>query len=210
MLGIAILCEILLPHEVLAWMYDENGPFEIVEFVICSAGFLTGLRLLCRRETRKNPWFFAWIALATLCFLYVAGEEVSWGQHFFHWQTPAEWAEINDQDETNLHNLRGGWFDQKPRIALMIGVIGGGLLLPLLRKYKPRWVPRRFEIIYPASALGVISGIVLSIRMAGLVDKALPHVRLFTRPSEINECFMFYFVLVYLLDLGNRIMQQER
>lgn len=36
-----------------------------------------------------------------MCF----GEEISWGQRIFGWNTPESWAEISAQKETTFHNL---------------------------------------------------------------------------------------------------------
>lgn len=47
---------------------------------------------------------FAW-ALAAIATFVAAGEELSWGQWLFQWQTPEGWSAINKQHETNLHNL---------------------------------------------------------------------------------------------------------
>jgi len=43
--------------------------------------------------------------LLALFFLVCAGEELSWGQRLFGWQTPEILLEKNMQQETNLHNL---------------------------------------------------------------------------------------------------------
>jgi hypothetical protein len=54
-------------------------------------------------KTKRNVWFLG------LAFLMVvaAGEEISWGQRIFSWQTPDAYEELNMQGETNIHNL---WF----------------------------------------------------------------------------------------------------
>jgi len=41
-------------------------------------------------------------------FFFGAGEEVSWGQRIFGWETSEAMKELNRQDETNLHNLEFG------------------------------------------------------------------------------------------------------
>ncbi|WP_135504400.1 hypothetical protein [Roseovarius aestuariivivens] len=41
----------------------------------------------------------------TLLFFFAAGEEISWGQRIFGWETGETFQEINKQQETNLHNL---------------------------------------------------------------------------------------------------------
>ena len=50
----------------------------------------------------ERPIFY--VLLGTLFFL-AFGEEISWGQRLFGWETPADWAAMNVQKETNLHNL---------------------------------------------------------------------------------------------------------
>ncbi|MCR9115151.1 MAG: hypothetical protein NXH84_17865 [Rhodobacteraceae bacterium] len=40
-----------------------------------------------------------------LLFFFAAGEEISWGQRIFSWETGETFQEINKQGETNLHNL---------------------------------------------------------------------------------------------------------
>jgi hypothetical protein len=44
--------------------------------------------------------------LLGLLFFFAFGEEISWGQRLFGWQTPEHLKEINLQQETNFHNLK--------------------------------------------------------------------------------------------------------
>jgi hypothetical protein len=60
---------------------------------------------------------------------FLVGEELSWGQRFFRWNTPEAFADRNMQGETTLHNLDGihqliGW------AQLLLGAYG--VFLPLL------------------------------------------------------------------------------
>lgn len=57
--------------------------------------------VFCGRQTRGNIYFLLLGALFFVC----AGEEISWGQRIFNWDTPALLMEHNAQRETNLHNL---------------------------------------------------------------------------------------------------------
>lgn len=43
--------------------------------------------------------------LLIACFVFMAGEEISWGQRIFDIATPASWAAINYQHELSLHNV---------------------------------------------------------------------------------------------------------
>jgi len=45
------------------------------------------------------------LGLYALAFLFGAGEEISWGQRIFSWQTGDFFMEHNRQLETNLHNI---------------------------------------------------------------------------------------------------------
>lgn len=51
---------------------------------------------------KKNIYFL----LLAIVFFFGFGEEISWGQRIFDWNTPEALAEVNAQDETNIHNLQ--------------------------------------------------------------------------------------------------------
>jgi hypothetical protein len=71
-----------------------------VLFFILYFRSLSGNNLLVF-STRKNIFYF----LLGILFLFVAGEEISWGQRIFNLQTPAFFQDKNIQGELNLHNL---------------------------------------------------------------------------------------------------------
>jgi hypothetical protein len=195
-----------LPLETRHWMHGEQGPHELIQFIILVFAFLTSLMILLRLNWKKQMWLAVWVGIAALACFYVAGEEVSWGQKFLNWNTPEYWAAINDQNETNLHNT-SSWLDQKPRLILLIGVIVGGLVIPALRRFAPHMVPKKFEIIYPPAYLGIISAITLGLVLADKYDEADKTVQLFERVSEVMELYLYYFVLLYLVALRRRILQ---
>ena len=59
------------------------------------------------------------IIIYFLGILYFFLEEISWGQHFFGWQTPEFFSNINHQNETNIHNT-SSLFNELPRNLLLI------------------------------------------------------------------------------------------
>lgn len=124
------------------WMYGENGILETMQWLIAMAAVGTGLA--CLRHCKGRKGLFIWILLGTLGSLYIGLEEISYGQHLFKWETPVHWQAVNDQGETNLHNT-SSWFDQKPRLLLLIGVIAGGIILPVVRRFRPAMLPARFN-----------------------------------------------------------------
>lgn len=204
-MAVQAVLEILLPHHVLSALHSENGPHELLQFIAVSAACGVAAAIFLRLDKKRDKWLAAWAALAALCCLYVAGEEISWGQQFLNWGTPEFWAGINDQQETNLHNT-SSWLDQKPRLALLVGVITGGLIIPLLQKYRPAWVPQKFAVIYPPPQLAVIALLALAVKVADKAGEGMG-LSLFERVSEVEELYLFYFVLLYMIALKKRVLR---
>ena len=94
-----------------------------------------------------NIYFVLLALLMFVCF----GEEISWGQNIWSWQTPTWLASQNAQDETNLHNL---WLfhaknpdgSRKSWVALLLNTgrllalfsLLYGILVPLAAKLSGR------------------------------------------------------------------------
>jgi hypothetical protein len=90
---------------VFRFMTAEDSLLEWPQFVCGFAssaifGFL-GIRFL-RDRHRAIRLIYPTLALGAL---FVAGEEISWGQRLFGWSTPESLGAINHQDETNVHNI---------------------------------------------------------------------------------------------------------
>ncbi len=200
---IKIIGEHFIYQDYRAWAVGENGPYEILQFLILVIAFVIALKILFTMD-RSNKGLTGWIALAALCTFYVAGEEISWAQHFAQWNTPEYWAGINDQNETNLHNT-SSWLDQKPRLVLSLGVYIGGLLIPLLLIYRPALLPEKFSMIYPTRDFILTAGICLLIKIFDKIGDATDS-HLLGRNAESEELFLFYFVLLYLLLMKKRLI----
>jgi hypothetical protein len=63
--------------------------------------------------------------LVTLGAWFLTGEEISWGQRIFGWETPEALEEINRQGETTLHNIQGVQ-QLVPYAMLLAGLYGAG------------------------------------------------------------------------------------
>jgi hypothetical protein len=83
----------------------EDGP---VEWGTAIALFLSAVVLfrnfgaLARQRNLAGAVF---TLLYALLFVFGAGEEISWGQRVFNWESGEFFTERNFQQETNLHNL---------------------------------------------------------------------------------------------------------
>ncbi|MDX9812017.1 MAG: hypothetical protein RBU28_06500 [Bacteroidales bacterium] len=68
------------------------------------------------RFKRKYPgsempgWIIISLLISSLMLLLLAGEEISWGQHLFGFESRDIFTEINFQGETNIHNLFNPFF----------------------------------------------------------------------------------------------------
>ena len=200
--GIATIAEPLLSTYANTWLVSEGGPYELLQFFVISVAMGFGLYALATTPP-GHVWLRLWLGLACLGCLYVAGEEISWGQHFMHWSTPEYWAAYNDQNETNFHNT-SSWLDQKPRILLIIGVYVGGLIIPALQAKKPGLLPARFDVIYPTRQFAVTALICLFIKLSDKFGEATD-LFIYWRGAETEELFIYYFVLLYLILMRARI-----
>jgi hypothetical protein len=92
-------------------------------------------------KIRRNCFFL----ILGLLFIFCFGEEISWGQRFFCINTSDYLMKINNQGETNLHNLYFfqryiknspviGWFMTPERIFVLIWLFYC-LLIPICNKF---------------------------------------------------------------------------
>jgi hypothetical protein len=183
---------------------SELGPVE--SGTVLATAIAVGFALMCLARYRDLPfrWLTLWLLVALLGCFYFGGEEASWGQHWLGWNTPDGLRGLNDQDETNIHNI-SSWFDQKPRLLLELGVLTGGILYPawlrLRRQARPGdpnnpwyWLwPTR--VVVPTSVLAVL--IVVPQRLDGAFGWPVPYP-FDIRASETQELLFGIFLMLYL------------
>ncbi len=111
----------------------EDLPGEWTQVFFFTTTLITSLLLVTK--TNPNRLFFALLALACL---YVVGEEISWGQRLFSFTSPEFFQRHNLQQEVNLHNFLTGptatWLKRLIEIGLVAGLVGYGLIYPLLQR----------------------------------------------------------------------------
>jgi hypothetical protein len=91
---------LFLTRGTLLLLTKEDGVYESLGalfFFLASIGFLYIFFI-----AKKRNIFFLFFALA---FFFAAGEEISWGQRIFNFDTPSFIEANNDQEEFNIHNL---------------------------------------------------------------------------------------------------------
>ena len=131
------------------WIIPEGyGVLEFSQFAIVLLALSLAAGLLLKPFVRRRPFVLTVTIIAALSCFYIAGEEMTWGQHFFHWNTPEYWAAVNRQEETNLHNTYA-IFDKWPRAILELGVPIGGILIPVAATFDPRVRPIACRCSFP-------------------------------------------------------------
>lgn len=83
----------------------EDGLVEnLTALFLLAASGIAVYRCIRAIRGRNRLWILMWGLLAFL-FFFAAGEEISWGQRFFNFETPPYFQQNNLQHETNIHNL---------------------------------------------------------------------------------------------------------
>ncbi|MBD1540333.1 hypothetical protein HC749_19500 [Arthrobacter sp. S13_S34] len=105
---LAVVVAVTVPFkELYLWLVDEDSLIEWLQF-LCLLGASVFLPLLTFRLLRMGLKGMALLyGLVTLGVWFLTGEEISWGQRIFGWDTPEDLGEVNRQGETNVHNLNG-------------------------------------------------------------------------------------------------------
>jgi hypothetical protein len=94
-------------RELYNWLITEDSLIEWLQF-LCLLGASILLVLITIRLLRAGNLRMALLyAVVTLGVLFLTGEEISWGQRIFGWETPEDMAAVNRQGETTIHNVRG-------------------------------------------------------------------------------------------------------
>jgi hypothetical protein len=100
-----VIFALQINRDIFRFLLQEDGPAEWLSTIAFILTGLVSLRIAFSRFKAGHPWQ-AWLFVAVaLVMLFAGGEEISWGQRVFGWETPQELMDVNDQGETNLHNI---------------------------------------------------------------------------------------------------------
>lgn len=169
--------------------------FLVVAIGFCVSGISTANRL------GLSSLLKAWLFIMIMGSAYFALEEISYGQHMFGWGTAETWKELNDQDETNLHNVHA-MFDQVPRALLTLGILIGGIILPLYRHFRDIQLEESNRLYWqwPTLDCVTIGLLVILIRpVLSIVDVD------FINTGEMKENLFALFILLYCVSIQLRL-----
>ena len=99
-----ILLSVLLVFDVDTYraLIREDALFENITALLFFLTALLLLAIVAKGRGVPGRWLYIFGALA---FVFATGEEISWGQRIFGFETPNYLREINLQNEVNLHNI---------------------------------------------------------------------------------------------------------
>ncbi|GLQ07913.1 hypothetical protein [Sneathiella chinensis] len=190
----------------------ELGIVENITVVILIPAIFLSLYLVANRRYLPARWMPFWYGMLGLACLYFAGEEASWGQHWFGWETPEGFKALNDQGETNFHNM-SSWLDQKPRLIVELSAIIGGVILPIIRK--------RRGIVYPEGSwqalfwpTWICLPVSLFIGLIKLPDRLIGGQNIpypfNLRVSETQEAYVAMAFFLYFASVAIRVYRQKK
>ncbi|MHB1325197.1 MAG: hypothetical protein ACYC0L_03170 [Thermoleophilia bacterium] len=209
---------VVFDDQTIGRLTKENGLFESLgaSYLLLASMLLFILFLKTKNgnnlhffKTKRNYLFL----LLALLFFMGSGEEISWGQQIFHWDTPEFIKEINVQGETNIHNIRV--FSEAPgadggksiwratlnfnRLFTLFGV-AFCILIPITAKASLRissWLKRVGIPLVPLwlGALFMLSYIFLKFAQTNTTDLAmkLDYVEI----AESNLSFVFFVITLW-------------
>ncbi len=175
-----------------------------VLFLVLAIGFCIA-SLSRANRLRLSGSLKTWLFILIIGAAYFALEEISYGQHMFGWGTAETWKELNDQDETNLHNVHS-LFDQVPRALLSLGILIGGIIMPLYRRFRDIRLDEsgRFYWQWPTIDCVTIGLLVILIRptLSVVETDAI-------NTGEMKENLIALFILLYCVSIHSRLRQKK-
>jgi len=144
----------------------EDGVFENITALLYLLGGIAFVVAIRRKSAAAG-----WLVLLALACVFVAGEEISWGQRVFGWSTPDAIAGINVQEEITVHNIEG--IHENIRALAVVFVAAFCVVLPVSDRYSKAmssiYAKMRLPL-FPASALAWVAvaiGFMLVPRLVG-------------------------------------------
>ncbi|HVT00844.1 MAG TPA: hypothetical protein VHE53_01250 [Patescibacteria group bacterium] len=108
----------LFPNDMFAKLSQEDHLIENTQVVVLLLGVywaVKAAKIFLKKHSTINAFIFILVAVALI---FVAGDEISWGQRIFHIATPTDLAKINDQKEITVHNI--DLFDRYVGVGYMV------------------------------------------------------------------------------------------
>lgn len=203
-------CLWFAPNFAKEYLHSERGLVEMSTALAFLAASCLGWRLLVRTRGVVPGWASAMYGLFALAALFVALEEVSYGQKLFHWKSPGWFAQNNSKRETNLHNMMGNIPSNRMRQIATIGCPIIGLVMPLVARFRRgRYEPEHWRFYFlPRMELATLVAITMLLsglrrfRQFGAAD-------IWEHMSEVRELVWGVVAICYVVILSRRTIRRS-
>jgi len=193
------------------WFHGEYGVVEnLTVFILLMALWST---LVTFRYVGKESFHLLKVFLIFYCLgcIYFAGEEASWGQHWFGWTTSEFFKAINDQQETNFHNT-SAWLDRGPKAIVTLSIFVGGILVPAWFYAKSLKVDTSWRAWWLLPTL-ICTPTAIFATVATWPSKIEHYANIsfyFDEAQEMKELYFAYFFLLFIISLKRRLVRVHR
>ncbi|MDX9702521.1 MAG: hypothetical protein RBU23_05695 [Candidatus Auribacterota bacterium] len=212
-----LLCSItlfwsLFSYETFKIFAREDGWAENLTAIFYFIATLFFIIYLIKCHNKEQIYFLNFVGkykfyiLFLLMFLFIGGEEISWGQRIFNFSTPEDLLKINKQSEFNLHNIEffdTFWGGQYRALSLMALTLG--CLFPVLNLNK---LINKFmrTINFPIINLSLIMLFFGTYIMGKIGSAILPDTQNITELRELHFSFGFFiFAFDELISIKSKV-----
>lgn len=215
------LIYLLLKEETVIRLGKEDGLFEYLTAVSFLVTSLLFLRIFFRRRKLIHLVF-------ALVFFMGMGEEISWGQRIFNYQSPEYFRENNIQSEVNFHNLtifdsqeEGGNYKSGLSYYLSMNFLYKlfwfiyGIVLPVGYILFP-WLKKildKIDLLVPPFLLGIIflfnwiiRKIILTVFVS--IENSPSYYYAATEIGEFGAAIVFLMLSIYFFRTGNKALKE--
>ncbi len=160
--GLAFLIALRAIHlPTFRFVLEEDGLVETLQFFCFLGGAIVSALVARSRWRSGHRWQAALFALTAGALLFIAGEEIAWGQRLLRLETPEWLGQINDQEEITVHNISGvlGAFNAVLLLTSLYAVVADPLNWRF--RFAERWDQGRSLFVPPlflSAAFGTMVG----------------------------------------------------
>lgn len=163
----------LQPATFEAWMQEDGWAEWATVHAFAIAALLLARRAWTSETAEEGPRWLPRLGVAAVALfcVFIAGEEISWGQRLLAFEPPEIFLQENYQQELNVHNLLKdkdvAGFELDTRFLVALIAVGYGGLLPWLRKLgRARWLQPTIDAVAPPWQLAPFFGAIAWVELS--------------------------------------------
>lgn len=194
-----------------SWFRHELGIVESLTVIFLVIAIFCTVNMIVRFGKSLDPLLRVFLVFYLMGCIYFAGEEASWGQHWFGWETGEYFQDINTQGETNFHNT-SVWLDRIPKGTVSLLIFIGGIVIPLLFRYKSWKIDyqSRWWWLWPTLVCTPTAIFATITTWPSKIERFSGWNFYFAQAQETKEFYIAYFFLLFIVSLTIRYTRKQR